>query len=109
MSGDKVTLKQDYLIETSKIEVFEEFSINTSNRIVRNKKFNPIIIIPKLQNMEKKSRNDKIKRWYRENREDINIIFSRLINIYYSNNIKFYYKEQDIYNNFVEFLFDNHI
>ena len=47
--------------------------------------------------------------WYKDNREDVNLVFTEIIDIFYDNNIMFTNSEEHIYDKFVEYMFKQNV
>tara|TARA_B100001093_G_scaffold195749_1_gene188211 strand:- start:4140 stop:4613 length:474 start_codon:yes stop_codon:yes gene_type:complete len=95
--------KLDNKIDTNQIN--ETKRINYSdfyNKRLRRlfKKINEI----KSNNLNEEYQND-LRKWYRSNRKNINTLFANLIKTYYNLGIRFNDHENNIYDCFIDFLF----
>lgn len=103
-------MNSEFDIFVSEIKVFEEFNLVTdeekpTNQKTKKKYIDPIIITPKIN----KNKGKKIINWYKDNREDVNLVFTEIIDIFYDNNIIFTNSEEHIYDKFVEYMFKQNV
>ena len=98
------------IFNTTHIDVYEEFSLKPDNNTSSSKKkFNPKIIIPRVVFKKVEKREADIKKWHEKHRDDIDILFNDLVDIYIQNRIIFHYTREHIYDSFVKFMYKKHI
>tara|TARA_B100001093_G_scaffold499613_1_gene549059 strand:+ start:471 stop:941 length:471 start_codon:yes stop_codon:yes gene_type:complete len=104
MKEKPINEKKNINLEISKKKISENINYSHLYDIRLNHLFKKIKEIKKT-NSDIEYQNN-LQKWYQDNRNQINSLFSPIIKSYYNLGIKFNNSEQNIYDYFIEFIYE---